>query len=160
MFYLFVFCQYRTFYFFNLLFLFFIFLRNAEPFKDRFFQPYSPVFIDGWVPPEIILPHQEAAAKSVARIQVWTSILFFSGHNLFSGYKCFFFWNWISETKILKLEQFIYKLRFNKSDYFLKKNLIQFHFTLLHVLVLTFVTKTLFFLSFLIYYFYTTFFCL
>ena len=59
-----------------LIFLSFFFTRNAEPFKDRFFQPYSPVFIDGWVPPEIILPHQEAAAKSVARIQVRTFIFF------------------------------------------------------------------------------------
>ena len=114
MFYLFVFCQYRTFYFFNLLFLFFIFLRNAEPFKDRFFQPYSPVFIDGWVPPEIILPHQEAAAKSVARIQVWTSILFFSGHNLFSGYKCFFF-----ETESVKLKYW------NLSNLFINFDLIK-----------------------------------
>uniref|UniRef100_A0A7M5V6Q5 SH3 domain-containing protein n=1 Tax=Clytia hemisphaerica TaxID=252671 RepID=A0A7M5V6Q5_9CNID len=43
--------------------------KNAEPFKDRYFQPYSPVFIDGWVPPEIVTPQQEAAATSIARMQ-------------------------------------------------------------------------------------------
>lgn len=51
------------------------YIRNAEPFKDRYFQPYMPVFADGWVPPEITTtPQQEAAAKStaamVARMQV------------------------------------------------------------------------------------------
>jgi len=43
--------------------------KEHDVFKDRYAKAYIPVFVDGWVPPEIITnDKQEAAARSTAAI--------------------------------------------------------------------------------------------
>ncbi|XP_057297923.1 epidermal growth factor receptor kinase substrate 8-like isoform X3 [Hydractinia symbiolongicarpus] len=41
--------------------------KSSDRFKDRYFNLYIPIFIDGWIPPEIVANEKQgAAAKSTA----------------------------------------------------------------------------------------------